>query len=254
MYAIDADEMSQPFFACWQAAGLHLDRQVDGGIRSWMRSHATPPFLEHLSFRLGNQLFFIMVEDVDGLVRGPGSGAGHRLVAHKTGGHAAIMPMRRAVDGNWHATVPGWGLLEADSGRLLNPVELVTDERIAMTTWELQDFAVQIVRDRIETDGFKVLSWQPNPAVDPSIFFVGDSGRREWVVVRVATYPRETAQPPDDLVELLSLPALRDDRAHFASVGLVTVEQLMQADDNTVVPLWRGHPADALYDGLEPLS
>jgi len=67
-------QMSRAFFGCWQAVGEHLDRQVDSGIRSWLRAHPYPPFLEHLSFRLGNQLFFVRVEDVDGNVEGtPGA-------------------------------------------------------------------------------------------------------------------------------------------------------------------------------------
>jgi hypothetical protein len=31
---------------------------------------------EHLSFRLGNQLFFVRIEDVDGKTQGPGTSVG----------------------------------------------------------------------------------------------------------------------------------------------------------------------------------
>ena len=65
MYEIEMQEMSEAFLPCWKAAGIHLSKQVDGGIQSWLRAHPYPPFLEHLSFRLGNQLFFVRVEDVD---------------------------------------------------------------------------------------------------------------------------------------------------------------------------------------------
>ena len=47
----------------WSAAGRHLSHQAGGQVQSWLRAHLTPPFLEHLSFSLGNQLFFIRVED-----------------------------------------------------------------------------------------------------------------------------------------------------------------------------------------------
>lgn len=66
-------EMSESYFLCWKAAGIHLSKQVDGGSRSWLRARPYRPFLEHLSFRLGNQLFFVRVEDVDRTVEGPGS-------------------------------------------------------------------------------------------------------------------------------------------------------------------------------------
>ncbi len=70
MYEIEMNEISEAFFPCWKAAGIHLSKQVDGGIQSWLRAHPYPPFLEHLSFRLGNQLFFVRVDDVDGMVAG----------------------------------------------------------------------------------------------------------------------------------------------------------------------------------------
>jgi hypothetical protein len=71
MHNIEMHEMTEAFFPCWKAAGLHPSKQVDGGIRSWLRAHPYPPFLEHLSFRLGNQLFFVRIEDVDGKAQLP---------------------------------------------------------------------------------------------------------------------------------------------------------------------------------------
>jgi hypothetical protein len=61
MYEISIDEMTPEFLECWRAAGKHLNNQVQGGINTWLRAHPSPPFLEHLSFRLGNQLFFVRV-------------------------------------------------------------------------------------------------------------------------------------------------------------------------------------------------
>mgnify|MGYP001373253204 CR=1 FL=1 len=36
MYEIEMQEMSEAFFPCWKAAGIHLSKQVDGGIQSWL--------------------------------------------------------------------------------------------------------------------------------------------------------------------------------------------------------------------------
>ncbi len=58
MYDVASEEMTPEFLECWRAAGAHLNRQVQDGIQSWIRAQPYPPFLEHLSFRLGNQLFF----------------------------------------------------------------------------------------------------------------------------------------------------------------------------------------------------
>ena len=58
-----------------------------------------------------------------------------------------------------------------------------------MTPWEVHDMAVQVVRDYLEKEGFELMSWQGNPEVDPSIWFVGKTRRTEWVVVRPAKFP-----------------------------------------------------------------
>ena len=65
MHDIHMAEVSKEFQRCWQAAGVHIQNQAQGDLQSWLRAHLNPPFLEHLSFRLGNQLFFIQLQDVD---------------------------------------------------------------------------------------------------------------------------------------------------------------------------------------------
>ena len=66
---------------------MHLNTQVQGGIQGWLRAHPYPPFLEHLSFRLGNQLFFIRIV-VDTNISGPGNMKGLVALANE----ATAMP------------------------------------------------------------------------------------------------------------------------------------------------------------------
>jgi hypothetical protein len=72
--------VSDEFAACWRAAGHHLHTQSQSSL-DWLRAHVNPPFLEHLSFRLGNQLFFIRIEDADQRVDVPGSREGLLTIA-----------------------------------------------------------------------------------------------------------------------------------------------------------------------------
>src|SRR5437870_4919185 len=66
---------------------------------------------------------------------------------------------------------------------------------LMMTDWEVQDFAVQVVRQQLEKQGRQLISWQGTPSVDPSLWFVGDQGP-EWVVVRAVRHPRTRANVP----------------------------------------------------------
>lgn len=252
MHTIDMQEMSKAFLGCWQAAGEHLDRQVDSRITSWLRAHPYPPFLEHLSFRLGNQLFFVRIEDADRKIEGPGSLRGLKRVAEQANGHACVLPMRRNVRGHeWIAEYPGWGLLDAETRRPIDPVAMITDERIAMTSWEEHDVAVQVVREYLQQEGFKLMSWQSNPEADPSIWFIGETGRPEWVVVRASRFPKRQAERPANWHEVAAGCSQLSGTGHFASVALASGEQPFGSDEEPAMPLWRGHELSVVFCGLD---
>jgi len=82
MYDIEMDEPSENFARCWLASGRHLSVSAQDGSVSWLKATLTPPFLEHLSFRIGNQLFFIRVEDAGGNIPGPGNPDGFRIISN----------------------------------------------------------------------------------------------------------------------------------------------------------------------------
>lgn len=244
-------EMSPQFFQCWQAAGAHLNKQVHGGIQSWLRANPYPPFLEHLSFRIENQLFFVRIEDVAGIVEGPGTRRGLRAVAEGNRGHACLLPMKRLSGDTWIPDRKGWGLVDVVANKPIDPVALITNEKIEMTAWELQDMAVQVVRDYLKKQDYQLMSWQSNPAVDPAIWFVGDSTGPEWVVVRSTRYPANRASRPTNWETIASQCACRSPIGHFASVAIVCAEQQFQSQVEATVPLWRGHGMYVRFTGLE---
>jgi hypothetical protein len=252
MHSIDMHEMTQDFFECWQSAGRYLDKQVQGGIQSWLRAHPNPPFLEHLSFRLGNQLFFIRVEDVDEKVQGPGSLRGLLAVAEGNRGHACLLPMKKQFFGGaWVPDRGGWGLVDAKTKKPVDPAILVTDEKIEMTPWELQDMAVQVVKEYLDKQGYQIMSWQGNPDVDPAIWFVGDSKGPEWVVVRAIRFPVNHAPRPNNWHDIANQCFGLSQVGHFAPVTLVSADQPFQSQDEQPIPLWRGHAMHVRFTGLE---
>lgn len=252
MYDIEMQEMSSEFLKCWQSAGVHLDNQVQGGIQSWLRAHPYPPFLEHLSFRLGNQLFFVRVEDIDGKVEGPGSHRGLHAVANGNLGHACLMPMKKKFfGGQWVTERPGWGLLDAKTKKPIDPFGLVTDEKIVMTPWGLQDMAVQVVRGYLEKQGYPAHVLARQPRGGPSYLFVGDSKGPEWVVMRAARYPENQASRPVNWQAIVARCTRRSGIGHFASVAIVSAEQHFESENEEEVPLWRGYGIHVGFACLE---
>lgn len=251
MRPIERQDISEAFARCWQAAGRHLEAQVQGPFHGWLKASLTPPFLEHLSFRLGNQLFFVRIEDADGALAVPGSRAGLRVVAERCRGHACLMPMRRRANA-WAPQTPGWGLIDERTGASVDPVALVSDERIEMTDWELHNFAVQVVWQHLERTGRQRMSRQADPDVEPAIWFVGDSGP-EWIVVRAVRYPAPKARPPSGWRQIAERCAARGSVGHFASVSVAAADDAFDPTGAVpATPLWRGHAMVVSFDGLEP--
>ena len=254
MYEINASEVSTEFAECWKAAGLHIQNQAQGGLRSWLRAHLNPPFLEHLSFRLGNQLFFIQIIDVDGQLETPSNPNGLKMIANACNGHACFMPMRK-INGQWMVLESGWGLVDVETIKPIHPVDLISEEKIVMTDWELQDFAVQIVKDNLIAQGKELTSWHGNPNVHPSIWFVGDNSL-EWVVVKAARWPERECEIPENINEIAQTFEQVSTKGHFAAVKVASANDPfdpMAKDNGNFSELYRGEGLTASYHGLTDL-
>ena len=160
------------------------------------------------------------------------------------------MPIKKSFGGGWEPDSPGWGLIDARTKASINPAGLVTDQLIEMTHWELHDFAVQVVKGQLQKEGYKLMSAQGNPKVDPSIWFVGDSKGPEWIVVRADRYPQQDAKRPDNWNSIAKGCAKLSNIGHFASVAFVSVDQTFDTASDNPVPLWRGHGVHVNYRGL----
>jgi hypothetical protein len=251
MHPIEMHEVSDEFAHCCLAAVQHIETRAEGRLRSWLKNNLHHPFLEHLSFRLGNQLFFIRLEDADGLLQLPGSRDGLFTVAAGCKGHPCIMPMQHRA-GRWTAQLPGWGLTDPRNGMSIDPIALITDERIEMTEWEVHDCGIQVVRDHLQKAGREVIWWNSAPDLEPSIWFAGDSGP-EWVMVRTVRYPAAMPDPPPGWEQIAETCAAIGRVGHFASVSLASADDAF--DSSGVVPatpLWRGHRMFPRFDGLVP--
>jgi len=247
MYKIEMEDISAEFKRCWQAACEHIEMRIQGPRNFWLKADLTPPFLEHLSFRLGNQLFFIRLEDTEGVLEVPGSRQGLHTIAEGCKGHACLMPMRRRA-GNWEPAAAGWGILDIESNLAIDPFALVNDERIEMTDWELHDCAVCYVLGHLQKAGRPLLSWHTSPEVDPSIWFKGESDA-EWMVVRAVRYPTLDAVRLSES-ELADLSAKTGRVGHFVSVSIASADDAFDPGNIPATPLWRGHATLVRFKGL----
>jgi len=252
MQEIISQEVTEDFAGLWRAAGNHLNARGQGSL-NWIKADLVPPMLEHLSFRIGNQIFFVRVEDVGREVDGPSGRSGLMSIAKGCGGHACLMPMKRE-DNVWVPATSSWGLIDAATGDHFDPLAFVSDKKIEMTDWEVHDVAVTSVVQQLERqDEFRLLSSQGNPGVDPSFWFAGKEGP-EWVVVRAVRYPERDAPRPSNLDLVIERNASVSKAGHFASVSVANSDDPFDPAGQNVLPIWRGYRMFVRFEGLEQVT
>ena len=193
-------EAAPEFQACWALAASYIQRMGERDL-SWFKGNLHAPFFEHFSFRLGNQLFFVRLEDVEGRLKVPGSMDGLLEIARACRGRPLLMPMKN-IAGIWLPIVPGWGLLDAVTKAQADPRALTGAERRELSAWELQDLAVQSVLRTL--GGRRVLSYTNHPEMSPSIWYEGESGT-EWIVVRWERGPGGFSRLPVNWTQICEL-------------------------------------------------
>ena len=192
-YDIKPFSITPDFKACWMAAGKHLNLRVRDAGASWLRAEL-PPFREHLSFALGNQIFFLQIMDAQSPKNGWVQPDRLNSVVKDANGIGCLMPMRLENE-TWRPIELGWGLIDYRSKEPINPFELVTDEQVEMTQWEIHDVGIQAVRQHLVKTGWKIDSWQNDLHVDPSIFAHKD-GQLSGFVVRTSNLGPDKAGRP----------------------------------------------------------
>ena len=254
-YTIPSNHATEDFFKCWQAAVTHIEAQGGEGIFSWLRVNLSPPLLEHLAFRIGNQLFFIHVTDDLGTLPKPSRQDAAIYAAEMANGVPCVIVMRRTL-GGWEPLNPGWGLTHAVSGEPVSPLDLVSDEKIEMSDWELRDFAIQVVRDHLKEESNSIIGWCSNTEIDPQIWFTDENGKMHFVVVRAVRYPETEASIPVDIDDIVVSCGVKSNSGFFASVGAGNSEDEFDSDTKptSALPLWRGHGLFVIFKGLTPLQ
>jgi len=249
MFDRNMNQVSAEFLRCWKSAERHLRIYSRGSTLHWLKNTITPPFLDHLSFQIGNQLFYVRIEDFDKKMTSPGSQENVNVIADACNGHACFMPMR-LVYGEWVPTEKEWGLIDANFHKPLNPLSVISDEKIVMTDWELHDRAVQIVKNHIYRKmKCEITSYEGGPSELPSIWFAGKNGY-EWVVVRAirnfndeVSFPLNIRKTVDKYSELGAV-------GHYAYVSFKP-KNFGRSDDKIIqVSLCRGVEIEYKFSGL----
>lgn len=211
---------------------------------------ATIPTPVHTSFRIGNQLFFIHIVDLDDNMETPGSIEGFISICERFQCLACLIPVRKK-NNKWVIENLDWGLIDAKTRDVIDPYQLVSDEKIVMSDYEIHEMGNDYVRYHIITKnlGYKVSSFIIDPDIIPSIIF-NKENEQCCVLVKVSYDPNPWVRQEDFKDELENMKSsFPDMTVYFAGVHLFGQEQ-MKKKDNTL-PLYRGQGYYPTFRGLE---
>ena len=245
---IDTGELTDDFIDCARFANdFFAEKGKD--VINFIR-FSTFPTPVHTSFRIGNQLFFIHIVDLDDNMEAPGSIDGFVNICKKFECLACLLPVRKKIN-KWTIEYLDWGLIDAKTGNLINPHYLVTDEKIVMSDYEIHEMGNDYVRYHIITKnlGYKVSSFIIDPDIIPSIIF-NKENEQCCVLVRVSYDPNPWVRQEDFKNELENMKSTYPDMTvYFAGVHLFGQEQMRQKDNT--LPLYRGQGYYPTFRGLE---
>lgn len=254
-YPIDQPGAPSPeFLRAYAVAGNALQamfRSLGGRVPlsrdfRWIKAELMWPAFDHLTFGYRNKVFAVLVDVVVG---GRSSlTAQERARCCEAARQHDLMPCAFPVDGRtMQPLAPGWNLLHLDDGRPVVPEQLASDQRAAMSAWELGNFAIQVVRQHIEQPGQgRVLSFCDVPDVDPQLWMEDALGKRSWVLVRFFRALRG-----DERQAFAGFagrqPQLARFDGYFAAVSAASSEPVLFDLDGSVLPLSRR------FDSTAPL-
>lgn len=256
MQELKVPEVSREFIELFRAARLHLQK-VGGEQLDWLRTDFNFPFRDHLSFRLGNRLFFILVATADEDIESPGSLEALEELAAEANGIACLLLMTRSEDGTFKPHGTGYSLFALDFITPIEPERLVSDEKVVISDWELQRCAAQAMMMHLEKHDLPILASEIDPQGAPAMWFRSSDGHPHWIVIKGLRYPHRDAPMPagwDQKVKFMA-EKVPNSKGFF---GLVTVASADDDFDPLATehryPLYRGQQYPMKVIGLKGLE
>ena len=258
MHKIDKINISDDFLNAWRFAGETLTNQGQGSL-NWIRLHLHQPFDDHLSFRVGNQIISVLVEVENSFMESSLTDSERKNQAKFCSSNnlvPCIFKVKKNSQGEYKRIFQGWNLVHAETERPIDPVELISEELIELSPWEVHDIGVQTVVNNIKKEGGEIFSFHSVLQIDPSIWFKRD-GKGFYVIERAVSYPEKEAKRPENLMETMkALKSLKSSEGkaegYFASVAIANKDD--QFDGKNPLPLYRGSGMYIRFVGLEKIS
>lgn len=200
LYSIDRPQESKLFLNARDVMGRFIQKKMyeNGGFDngfSWLRKELTSPSFDDMNFSFKNQIFSLLVELKD---NGRNILSENRKkIFQEVCSKNNLVPCLFPIDAKTLAPLgKGWNLFHLTTNEAVDPLSIASDEKVLMSEWELNNFAIFQVMQFINKEGMKIHSFCDTPDITPQIWFEDKQGKPAWVIVKYALYPT----PPSEIV------------------------------------------------------
>lgn len=247
-YLIDRPEPSEIFLKARHIAGSQLQDQFNANNQKnvdsshegfkWIKTELTYPSFDNLTFAYKNSIFSVVIELIDDKNSSFTKHQKDRLIKSSEENNlipctfrlkfrekannflGRLMGNKDQLDYELIPLEQGWNLYDAITNKKIIPLKIASNDKTRMSNWELSNFAIQIVRNDLEKEGNKILSFCDLPEVNPQIWFKNIKGETGWVVVKHIKTENEKNYKEWVGLEKRS-PQLKPYDGYFASVQII---------------------------------
>ena len=203
LYIIDRPQESELFLNARNAMGRFIQTKMrESGEQgfSWLRADLTSPSFDDMNFAYKNQVFSLLLElKINGRnILDENRKKIFREVCEKNNLLPCVFPMDART---LKPLEKDWNLFHLVTNEAINPLKVATDEKVLMSDWELNNFAISTVMQYINKDGMKIHSYCDAPEITPQVWFEDKNGKPAWVIVKYAKYPTKPSEIIIDNVE-----------------------------------------------------
>ena len=197
-YIIDRPDPGQQFIEDRFNAMQYIDRAAlivedlneEHKYMRWIKTEPSYPSFDDFTFAYKNQIFSVMVLRVDdkGMIINPPP----RLEAlRRESGRNNLIPCVFPLnDKTGQPLFMGtWNLVNPFTGKRIYPDKISSDSLVKVSDWELRNWAVNIVWNYLDREGFEKYSYCDAPEINPQIWFKDRDNKECWIQVLYSVEP-----------------------------------------------------------------
>ena len=241
---LDRPSKTKDYWIARDKVGYFLQDRFDryNGFK-WIRVEPMSPKFDDMSFAYKNKIFSVLIDIKDSNYESLTQRERDRFLKECNANN--LIPCVFPININDDLSlidVEKWNLYDIRTNELVNPLTIATDEKIIMSTYELNNMAIEIVKNYVRDRKMHIESYNDIIGVIPQVWFKDENNETSWIYVVYSTSNSFNNDYSDSLDKLVK--GMPQFNGYLAEVGLVCAEGKMP---------YRGAGFYIKFDGIKKI-